>query len=44
LTIDAATREPVQDIHIRRIDKVNGKLRNVVVDTFKAVRAPVLSN
>jgi branched-chain amino acid transport system substrate-binding protein len=44
LTIDAATREPIQDIHIRRIDKVNGKLRNVVVDTFKAVRAPVLPN
>jgi branched-chain amino acid transport system substrate-binding protein len=44
LTIDAATREPVQDIHIRRIDKVSGKLRNTVVDTFKAVKAPVLAN
>jgi branched-chain amino acid transport system substrate-binding protein len=44
LTIDAVTREPVQDIHIRRIDKVNGKLRNTVVDTFKAVRAPVVAN
>jgi branched-chain amino acid transport system substrate-binding protein len=44
LTIDAETREPVQDIHIRRIDKVNGKLRNIVVDSFKAVKAPVLAN
>jgi branched-chain amino acid transport system substrate-binding protein len=44
LTIDADTREPVQDIYIRRVDKVNGKLRNVVVDSFKAVKAPVIAN
>jgi branched-chain amino acid transport system substrate-binding protein len=44
LTIDAATREPVQDIYIRRIDKVNGKLRNVIVDSLKAVKAPVIAN
>jgi branched-chain amino acid transport system substrate-binding protein len=44
LTIDPATREPIQDIHIRRVEKVNGKLRNVVVDSFKNVKAPVLSN
>ncbi len=43
-TIDPATREPIQDIHIRRVEKVNGRLRNVVVDSFKAVRAPVVSN
>jgi branched-chain amino acid transport system substrate-binding protein len=44
VTIDPATREPIQDIHIRRVDKVDGRLRNVVVDSFKAVKAPVVSN
>lgn len=44
ITIDPATREPIQDIHIRRVEKVNGKLRNVVVDTFKAVKAPAVRN
>lgn len=41
LIIDPATREPIQDIHIRRVQKVDGKLRNVVVDSFNAVKAPV---
>lgn len=43
-TIDPATREPIQDIHIRRVEKVNGRLRNVVVDSFKNMKAPVISN
>lgn len=44
ITIDPATREPIQDIHIRRVEKIDGKLRNVVVDTFKAVKAPSVPN
>lgn len=40
ITIDPETREPIQDIHIRRVEKIDGKLRNVIVDTFPAVKAP----
>lgn len=39
VSIDPATREPIQDIYIRRVDKVDGALKNVVVETFPAVKA-----
>jgi branched-chain amino acid transport system substrate-binding protein len=33
--IDPATNSPIQNIYIRRVEMVNGALRNVVVDTIK---------
>ncbi|HZU16442.1 MAG TPA: ABC transporter substrate-binding protein [Candidatus Dormibacteraeota bacterium] len=33
--IDPATNSPIQNIYIRRVEMVNGVLRNVVVDTIK---------
>lgn len=38
--IDPQTRELIQNIYIRRVDKVDGKLKNVVVDKVDAVVAP----
>jgi branched-chain amino acid transport system substrate-binding protein len=40
VTIDAATREIVQDIYIRKVEKVNGALYNVEFDTLKQVKDP----
>jgi len=40
VTIDPATRNIIQDIHIRKVVKANGKLVNEVVDTFPAVKDP----
>jgi len=33
--IDPATNSPIQNIYIRRVEMVNGALRNVVIDTVK---------
>jgi branched-chain amino acid transport system substrate-binding protein len=44
MTIDPETREVVQNIYIRKVVKEDGKLKNVVVDTFKNVRAPDMAN
>ena len=44
ITIDPDTREVIQNIYIRRVVKEDGKLKNVVVDTFKDVKAPSLAN
>jgi branched-chain amino acid transport system substrate-binding protein len=41
-TIDAKTHELIQNMYIRRIDKVDGKLKNVVVDTIEQVVSPTL--
>ena len=40
VSIDARTREMVQNIYIRRVERVDGELRNVEFDTFKAVGDP----
>ena len=38
--IDAQTRDIVQDIYIRKVERVNGQLYNVEFDTLKAVKDP----
>jgi branched-chain amino acid transport system substrate-binding protein len=38
--IDAQTRDIVQDIYIRRVEKINGALYNVEFDAMKGVKDP----
>ncbi len=38
--IDAQTRDVVQDVYIRKVEKVNGQLFNVEFDTIKSVKDP----
>jgi branched-chain amino acid transport system substrate-binding protein len=38
--IDGQTRDIVQDIYIRKVERVNGQLFNVEFDTLKAVKDP----
>jgi branched-chain amino acid transport system substrate-binding protein len=38
--IDAQTRAIVQDIYIRKVERVNGQLYNVEFDVQKAVKDP----
>lgn len=40
ITIDADTREIVQNIYLRRVERVNGELYNTEFETIKAVKAP----
>ncbi|MBY0382062.1 MAG: ABC transporter substrate-binding protein [Xanthobacteraceae bacterium] len=40
LEIDPDTREPVQNIYIRRVEKVDGENRNIEFATFEAVKDP----
>ena len=40
ISIDPATRDIVQNVYIRRVEKVNGHLVNVVFDTVKDVKDP----
>jgi len=40
ISIDPKTRDIVQNVYIRRVEKVNGKLVNVVFDTVKDVKDP----
>jgi len=40
ISIDPATRDIVQNVYIRRVEKVDGKLVNVVFDTIKDVKDP----
>jgi len=40
ISIDPNTRDIVQNVYIRRVEKVNGKLVNVVFDTVKDVKDP----
>lgn len=44
MAIDPETREVVQNIYVRKVVKEDGKLKNVVVDTFEAVKAPKQAN
>jgi len=34
ITIDPATRDVIENLYIRRVEKVDGRLQNVVIDTF----------
>ena len=40
ISIDPATRDIVQNVYIRRVEKVNGKLANVAFDTIPNVKDP----
>jgi branched-chain amino acid transport system substrate-binding protein len=40
ITIDPATRDVVQDVYVRKVEKVGGKLFNVEFDKFVAVKDP----
>lgn len=41
ISIDAKTRDIVQNVYVRKIEKVDGKLYNVEFSTFEAVPDPV---
>jgi branched-chain amino acid transport system substrate-binding protein len=41
IVIDPETRDIVQDIYVRRLQRVNGELYNVEFDKFEAVKDPV---
>jgi branched-chain amino acid transport system substrate-binding protein len=41
ISIDPDTRDIVQDIYLRKVDKVNGELYNVEFQTFPAVKDPM---
>jgi branched-chain amino acid transport system substrate-binding protein len=41
IQIDPETRDIVQNIYIRRVEKVDGELQNVEFETFDAVKDPV---
>jgi branched-chain amino acid transport system substrate-binding protein len=38
--IDAQTRDIVQDVYIRRVERVNGQLYNIEFDVLKGVKDP----
>jgi branched-chain amino acid transport system substrate-binding protein len=40
LTIDAATRDPVQTVYVRRVTKVNGKMANTEFESFTHRKDP----
>jgi branched-chain amino acid transport system substrate-binding protein len=40
ILIDAQTRDIVQDIYIRRVERKNGQLWNVEFDTVPGVKDP----
>ena len=40
ILIDAQTRDIVQDIYIRKVERQNGQLYNVEFDVQKAVKDP----
>jgi branched-chain amino acid transport system substrate-binding protein len=40
VSIDPATRDIVQDVYIRRVERLNGELYNVEFDKYQAVRDP----
>src|SRR5208283_5956389 len=40
MTIDAATRDVVQNVYIRRCERVDGKLFNVEFETIEHVKDP----
>ena len=42
IAIDPQTRDVVQNIYIRKVEKVGGQPLNVIIDTVKDVKDPVL--
>jgi branched-chain amino acid transport system substrate-binding protein len=40
ISIDAQTRDIVQNIYIRKVERKNGQLWNTEIETFKAVKDP----
>ena len=40
ISIDPETRDIVQDVYIRRVERVNGELYNVEFDKYEAVKDP----
>ena len=40
MLIDPETRDAVENIYIRRVEKVDGKLVNVEIDTIENVKDP----
>ncbi len=40
ISIDPDTRDIVQNIYIRKVEKVDGELYNVEFETFEAVKDP----
>jgi len=38
ITIDPATRDVIQTVYIRKVEKVNGELYNVEFDKFDGVK------
>jgi branched-chain amino acid transport system substrate-binding protein len=41
ISIDSETRDIVQDIYVRRVERVNGELYNIEFDKFEAVKDPI---
>ncbi|MBA4334793.1 MAG: ABC transporter substrate-binding protein, partial [Methylobacterium sp.] len=41
ISIDAKTRDIVQNVYVRKVEKVDGQLYNVEFSTFEAVPDPV---
>lgn len=41
IAIDPETRDIVQDIYVRRLERVNGELFNIEVDKFERVKDPI---
>jgi branched-chain amino acid transport system substrate-binding protein len=41
VAIDPDTREMIQDVYIRRVERINGELYNVEFDKYEAVKDPV---
>jgi branched-chain amino acid transport system substrate-binding protein len=40
VAIDPSTREPIENFYVRRVEKKDGKLQNVVIKTFEGVKPP----
>ena len=40
MSIDPETRDVIQDVYIRRVEKVNGQLVNVEFDKLENVKDP----
>ena len=41
ITIDPETRDIIQNVYIRRVEKIDGELRNVEFDKIEQVKDPV---
>jgi branched-chain amino acid transport system substrate-binding protein len=44
MSIDPETRDVVQTVYIRRVEKVDGKIVNVDIDKVENVKDPVKAN